>query len=418
MKTFARTLLFASGVILLAHYLPAGYWLLSAKMRRAPIVYYSCTEKEFMFFRYTNTTAIRMDAHGKIYEREEFERILPIDHWMQLLRDGKLPDTVGGVALTAEALRRERLSFRIKPTMIDTPSVNLTPLLDADTGRVRLEMPEDFMRLGATIEFIHAQTNVVEREKSALFQRAFAEAGFVFPATVLGGNPSTMKPYDEGYYVADATGATFHLRQLRGKPDIHRVSSLASAEDKPKWEALKPIYFHVQEQDTREVHAIIVDKSNQAWFAVGKNYRLVPIPLQHYDPARMSLVVRGDLINRLISATGEDSVEAVVLNRDYGLVDRYTEPLVPRAATPAGKLARAIFPFTLRFEDVSTGYLGVFTEVGSRIALLVNGGLLVLMLVWLGSRKQLRLSRLPDLLAVAIGGIYGVALVFLLPKAD
>ena len=28
MKTFARTLLFASGVLLLAHYLPAGYWLL------------------------------------------------------------------------------------------------------------------------------------------------------------------------------------------------------------------------------------------------------------------------------------------------------------------------------------------------------------------------------------------------------
>lgn len=418
MKNFARTLLFASGLVLLAHYLPAGYWLLATKLRRPPIVYYSCTEKEFMFFRYTNLTAIRMDAHGKVYEREEFERILPLDHWMQLLRDGKLPDAIGGVTLAPEALRRERLSFRIKPTMIDTPSVNLTPLLDADTGRVRLEMPEDFMRLGSTIEFIHAQTNVLEREKSALYQSAFKAAGFVFPATVMGGNPSTMKPYDEGYFVADATGATFHLHQLRGKPDIRRVSSLASPEDKPKWEALKPLYFHVQEQDNREVRTIIVDKTNQAWFVVGKNYHLVPIPLKNYNPARMSLVVRGDLINRLVTVTGDDYVEAVVLDRNYGLVDRYTEPLVPRAATPAGKLARAIFPFTLRFDDVSSGYLGVFPEFGSSMALAVNGAFLAALLAWLASRKQLSLSRLPEILAVAIGGLYGVILAILMPKPD
>lgn len=418
MKTFVRILLLASGVILLAHYLPAGYWLLAAKMHRPPMVYYSCTEKEFMFYRYTNQTVIRVDTRGKTYEREEFERILPLDHWMQLLRDGKLPDSIEGVALTTEALRRERMNFRIKPAMLDSPLLNLTPLLDADTGRVRLEMPEDFMRLGSTIQFINAQTNVVEREKSALFQRAFTAAGFVFPATVLGGNPSTMKPYDEGYFVADATGATFHLRQLRGQPDIHRVASLASAEDKPKWEALKPRYFHVQEQDNREVHAIIIDKSNRAWFAVGKNYRLVQIPLQRYNPARMTLTMRGDLINRLVCVTGDDSVEAIVLNRDYGLVARYTEPLVPRALTSAGKLARAIFPFTLQFDDVSSGYLGVFPEYGSCAALWVNGGLLAALLVWLGSRKQLRLSRLPDILAVAIGGLYGLALVFLLPKAE
>ena len=302
--------------------------------------------------------------------------------------------------------------------MIDTPSVNLTPLLDADTGRVRLEMPEDFMRLGSTIEFIHAQTNVIEREKSALYQSAFKAAGFVFPATVMGGNPSTTKPYDEGYFVADATGATFHLRQMRGKPDIRRVSSLASPEDKPKWEALKPLYFHVQEQDNREVHTIIVDKTNQAWFVVGKNYHLVPIPLKNYNPARMSLVVRGDLINRLVTATGDDYVEAVVLDRDYGLVDRYSEPLVARASTPAGKLARAIFPFTLRFEDVSSGYLGVFPEFGSSIALAVNGALLAALLAWLANRKQLSLSRLPEILAVAIGGLYGVILAILMPKPD
>ena len=274
------------------------------------------------------------------------------------------------------------------------------------------------MRLGSTIEFIHAQTNVLEREKSALYQSAFKAAGFVFPATVMGGNPSTMKPYDEGYFVADATGATFHLHQLRGKPDIRRVSSLASPEDKPKWEALKPLYFHVQEQDNREVHTIIVDKTNQAWFVVGKNYHLVPIPLKNYNPARMSLVVRGDLINRLVTVTGDDYVEAVVLDRNYGLVDRYTEPLVPRAATPAGKLARAIFPFTLRFDDVSSGYLGVFPEFGSSMALAVNGAFLAALLAWLASRKQLSLSRLPEILAVAIGGLYGVILAILMPKPD
>ena len=44
--------------------------------------------------------------------------------------------------------------------------------------------------------------------------------------------------------------------------------------------------------------------------------------------------------------------------------------------------------------------------------------LLAGLLVFLRASKKLQLSRLPDLLAVAIGGLYGIALAFLLPKAD
>jgi hypothetical protein len=418
MRLFARTLLLICGVLLLAHYLPAGYWLLAAKMRRPPVVYYSIIAKDFMFYRYTNQTVVRVDTKGKTYEREEFERLLPLDNWIQLLRDGKLPESIEGVKLTNEALRRERMNFRIRPVMLDSPMIKLTPLLDAESGRVRLEMPDDFMRLGSTIEFINAQANVVEREKSALFQRAFAAAGFVFPATLIGGNPSTMKPYDEGYFAADAKGATFHIRMTGGQPKILRVAAVAAPEEQPKWETLKPRYYHVQEQDNREIHAIILDQRGQVWFAVGEKYRLVQIPLKRYDPAKMSMTVRGDLLNRLVCVTGDDYVEAVVLNRDYALVDRYTEELPRRASPPAGKVARTLFPVTLRFDDVSSGYMGVFPEYGSRTALWISGGLLAGLLVWLRRRKQLEMSRAPDILAVALGGLCGAIMVFLLPRPE
>ncbi|MGC3960054.1 MAG: DUF4857 domain-containing protein [Verrucomicrobiota bacterium] len=418
MKNFARIFLLLTGVLLLAHYLPAAFWLIADQRQRVPTVFYSCLEKNFLLFRSERGEIVRTDRQGKTYDRDEFERLLPLDNYLQLYKDGRMPKEIDGVAITPEKLRRERVNVRLKPEVLDTPSVALTPLLETESGRVRLEMPGDFMRLGATIEFVDAKSNRLLPEKSVQFQRAFAAAGFAFPVKLVGSNPTTLKPYDEGCFLVDAKDVVFRLRQIRGEAELVRLVELAPTEQKTQWAELQPRYIHVQEQDNREIHALIIGRDNRAHLVVGNEQRLVTLPLKKFDPATMQLTVRGDLLNRLVVVSSAEYVEAVALNRDYSLLDRYTEMLVARAGRPSGQLAGALFPFTLDLESDTSGFLGFNFEWGNRWVIVLNAILLAALVGWAALRKQAWRLRMPDLVAVAGGGVFGLITVLVLPKTE
>jgi hypothetical protein len=418
MKLAARIFLLFTGLLLLAHYLPAGYWLVAGQRQRVPTVFYSAVQKGFLLFRSDKGTLTRTDPAGKIYEREEFEQLLPLDNYMQLYKDGRMPKEIDGVAITPEKLRRERVNVRLKPEALDSPSVALLPLFESESGRVRLEMPSDFMRLGDRIEFIDAKSNRLLAEKTAQFQRVFSDAGFAFPVRVIGGNPSTLKPYDEGYFLVDAQDNCFRLRQVHGAPELSRLVDLAAPGEKSKWSGLRPRFIHVQEQDNREIHAVIIGRNNAVYLAVDKDFRLVALPLQRFDPDTMQLMLRGDLLNRLAAVNSSGYVEAVVMNRNYEFLDRYTETLSARAERPAGRIAAALFPFTLELESATSGFLGFHFAPGDVIAFGLNLVLVAGSAGWWVYRKRPLRGRWPELAAVGVGGIFGLVLVSLLPKTE
>lgn len=419
MKLAARIFLLLSGTLLLAHYLPAGFWLIADKHQRAPMVFYSCIEKRFLLLRSEKGELRRTDPAGAVYEREDFERLLPLDNFMQLYKDGRMPKEIDGVAITPEKLRRERVNVRLRPEALDSPSTGLTPLLESQSGRVRLEMPNDMMRLGSGIEFLDVKANRVLPEKSAKYQKSFADSGFVFPARLIGGNPTTLKPYDEGYFLVDAAGAFFHLRQVRGEPELRRLADIVPQGEKGRWAQLRPRHLHVQEQDNREVRLVIVGEDGGVHLVIGKDYHLVTLPLLQFNPGTMHLSLRGDLLNRLVTVHSDDRVEAVAMNREYELVDRYTESLTPREARPSGRMAAAIFPFTLQFESADSGFLGFHLAWGNWLAWGINLGLLAAVAGWWRFRKRpVNACRLPELVTVGVGGLFGLLLVLLLPRTE
>jgi hypothetical protein len=418
MKLFARLTLLLTGILLLAHYLPAGYWLVADQPQRAPFIFYSCVSNQFLFNRVSHGELERTDRQGRVYEREEFESLLPLDNYMQLYKDRRMPKEINGVAITPEKLRRDRINLRIKPELLDSPAVALYPLFETGSGRVRLEQPEDFARFGRGVEFIDVRSNAVNAAKSARFTAAFAAAKFVFPLKLAGGNPSALKPYDEGYFLVDAENAIFQLRQVHGEPELKRLTDLVAPDQKSQWTGLKPRYLHVQEQENHEVRFVLVEENGRTWLVISPDYQLVALPAQKYDPTRMTLSLRGDLLNRLITINSEDSIEAVVLDRNYQVVDRYSEALTARAERPAGKIAGVLFPFTLELENDHSGYLGWELSPGTRNALWLNAAWLVGVAGWWLLRKNSLARHIPELLGVGVGGVYGLLLIFLLPKTD
>lgn len=419
MKTSARLFLLLTGVLTLAYYLPAAYWLVAAKRQRSPIVFYSSVEKRFLFSRFDGEGQRYTDAGGKIYDRDDFERLLPLTNWAQLTKDGRMPKQIDGVPLSLEAVRRAQFSVRLDPAASDTPSAKLFPLLEAESGRARLELPPDFLRLGSGVEFLDPKSNLTLPEKSARFAAAFASADFKFPVRLAASNPTNRKPYDEGAYLIDAAGDTFRLRQVRGEPELRRVADLAAQTSSAEWRTLRPKLVHVQEIESRELHALLVGEDGQLRLAIGPDYRLVPVPLRAYDYRHTNLSLRGNLLHRLLVAETDTSLQALVFDRDYRLIDRYEEALTPRADTQAGRTAKGAFPFSWSLTDESSGYLGFYATLGSPWVLLVNAALLAAWLLWKLRRNKRRAP--PSLLEgalIAVTGVYGLIVVLVAPSSE
>jgi hypothetical protein len=464
MRHAARIFLLLTGAALLAHYLPFGWHILTAKRQRGPFVYYSDTGAGFLFTRVEksggDTRVLHTDTAGRTLERDAFEALLPLTFHTQLYKTGVMPKEIGGVAITPGALRREQFNLRIRPADLDTPSVPLHPVFETDDGRARLETPPDFMRItGAAaqsgsgvsplsekrqdaastppppatltsrrraIEFLDPKTNTILPEKSALYSDAFARARFVFPVTAAGSNPTARKPYDEGIYLADAEGQTFLLRQARGQPDLLRVADRAA--DPDAWRALRPRHIIVNEIETRELRALIIDAAGKPWLATGENHRLVPLPATRYNPAADTLSLRGNLLHRLLvvqtapAPGAAPAHEAVALDRDYRVLDRHEETLPDPAALPAARAGRVLFPLDWWLADSDSGYLGFHARVTPRdllpAALALNLALLAAHIYILRRRRQLTPARLPDLAATATLGLCGFITALLLSRAE
>jgi hypothetical protein len=357
-----------ASVLLLLHYLPQLYWLLNPFRHRAPVVFYSAVSEQFLFLRLEDGAMQRRDAHHQPLEREEFEALLPLNFSAQLSREGRMPENILGREITAHALREGRFNLRINPLIFDAPSVPLYPLLEADSGRVRLEAPREFVRMGADVTILDPATNSVLEEKTATFRMAFQAAGFQFPVLLVGTNPTTLKPYDEGFFLLDARQSLFHFQQRRGEPFVEQISDPS---DLLHQESFVPLGIFVQEQETREFRCLLVGRDGRLLLVLGPDYKINAVDLESYNPRRDQLAIRGDMLHRIITVTGEDFLEALVVDRQLDPVARYEENFLSRNQQPAAQWAQLLFPFTLDWQSPFSTYLNFYFHPGGWAAALL-----------------------------------------------
>ncbi len=405
----ARIILVVLAALVAAVYIPRAYWLAFDIVVSLPRVYFSPVTDSFLFVRFSQSDVRREDASGKQYTRDEFERLTPLLSYRQLAAAGKMPDSLRGVALSLQSVGINNISMRIFQSTLDTPPPDLYPMFESQSGRLGVEWPDNMFRINSAMEFITAATNALDTAMSRRFTEAMVAEGFKFPAKEIEGNPSTLKPFDEGYFVTDAAGEVFHLKKVRGEPFCRNIMIPDS---------VHVLKLQMQEMPLREFYGILIDRAYALYLISYDHYRLVRLPIRGYDPSQMTLLLSGDLFYRTWTLVGDTGLQTTVTDREYRPVARYRESWPSRYEQTPGVVASFLFPFTIDLTDPSSMYVRPFVRwsgLPGLVGILIALGL---MLIVIRLKRQRISSRWFDIVVVACSGIFGLLAVNLIESSN
>lgn len=405
----SRMLLLVLSVMVLSWVLPKYFWKAFDARVSSPRVAYSPVENRFFFLRPGEASVTYVDAGGKEYSREEYERLLPLGNYRQLAAAGMMPDSLRGVKIDLKEVALNTVSMRVRPSDVGMPVIPLFPMFESQSGRVRLEMPQELFRIGARMEFLDAAANAVNEERSRLFTDALTTAGFVFPAASIAGNPNVRKPFDEGYFAQDAAGAVFHIKMVKGQPFCAKTGIKVPS-------GIRQIF--VSEMPLREFYGLLIGNDNTVSLISYDHYRLIPLPVTGYDPRSVHLVLSGDLFFRTITMYGDAWVRTVVTDRLYNIMDTYAESWPPREERAAGRWASAIFPFTVELTGDSSAYVSVVPRMSGILAFAGIAVSLGLLSISLRTRGKSFKSHWFDFVIVAFTGVFGLIAAHIVPTPE
>ena len=333
-------------LIVIAWLLPALYELVIPRTDKMPFVVYSCLDSTFIRFESSNKQVRYIDFRGQEFSKAQADSLLPLFAFRQLVAEGRLPDSLYGVALTPKLIQQNSFHFKTSPKQLNKPAVGLYTLLESASGRVDLQLPPDVFRLTKDgLEFIDCETNTVNKAKSRSFSRELTKYGFTFPVQLIWGNGTTRKDYDNGFLLTDANNRLFQLKMVKGTPWVREIKNTAY-----NIRQFKQLF--TLEPANRKLIGLVVSDDNQL-YAVRSNGELAHVGIDAYDPQQMQIAIVGDLFHWTITEyTATDSRYYAV---DAKTFEQVACEIVPDGERPlAQRIERWLLPIRLRFTSWRT----------------------------------------------------------------
>lgn len=410
MVKLSRYILVLTGVLVASVSIPALFWVMFEKVPVSPTIFYSCVIDDFVIIGSSKTddSSIRLDGEGNKYTNAEYEEIMPLMFFRQLVADGKMPDSIKGVPMEPALINRYNSFHRFNPRNFDSPAPALFPMFESQSGRVNLTMPDDYFRIGKQMEFLTARTNKVDTEKSNLFSTALEAKGFVFPADLIAGIPTTRKSKDEGYFVTDSDGKLFHIKMIQGVPFVEPIKTP---------EGFEIIHIECVDMRTSEFYAFIYTRSHGVFVLMDEVYDLQRLPVEGFNPYFHTLRVNGDVFNKCISWSGENWIKAIAVDDMYEVVHEYEESWGGKWERTDGRLFSAIFPFEISLTSNVSSYKRFHFGLSPGYKWIIANIILVIAYsFFLFRRKRTVSENLIDLAIVGFTGIYGLIIIFVYPN--
>lgn len=344
-----KYLILVLGLIVAAWLLPALYELVSPRTDKMPFVVYSCLDSTFIRFEMQDKQMHYVDFRGQEFSKSEADSLLPLFSFRQLVAEGRLPDSLYGVALTPKLIQQNAFHFKTSPKQLNKPAIGLYTMLESASGSVDLQLPPDVFRLTKDgLEFIDCETNKVNKAKSLSFSRELTKHGFTFPVQFIWGNGTTRKDYDNGFLLTDADNRLFQLKMVKGGPWVREIKSRESGDERGE----KFIQLFTVEPSNRALVGFAVSDDYQL-YAVRSNGTMARIGIDEYDPQSMQITIVGDLFHWTITEyTATDSRYYAV---DAKTFEQVAREIVPDPERPLNqRIERWILPVRLRFTSWQT----------------------------------------------------------------
>lgn len=405
-------------VLVMAYHLPKLFDRLAGDWVEKTHLFYSATLNDFIFTETTSgydpeaaskaedhhANVAYKDAQGRYYSRIEFESHLPFIYVRNMDRRGLLPMHIDGREFNRDIIEAHRqvLELSVRNLPGHTPPQEFWPILNSNPDQAGLVFPDDRFRMtDKAMEFINADYNQVDEDLTRTWTEALTAEDFKFPARLVAGNFTILKPFDDGIFVVDNDYAIFHLKRVQDQALVIRT---------PIDPQLKCRHLTVVESNLRQFHGLLLDGNGRLHLLTTADYKLIELPLSGYDPETMDFKIIFDPLYKTAVYSDEQLIRAVALNDNYKPVASY-EHLMSRAVPKLSqKVSNLIFPVRLsltsehsrmlspEFKRSSCGPAGL-TGIGLLAALIYS------VTVYLRNRRR---PRLLSLVFVFITGIYGL----------
>lgn len=387
-----------------------GLWVIPSLVKKAtyspdsyPFVYYSSILKELAIVDYKDKKTPLSDLKGNKYTTAEFDSLMPLLNYRQLMADGRLPDSIGGYEVTPPLLRSKTVVFKYNPVERETPELGLYILFESMPKRVGLEMPEDVFRIKDRIEFIDAITNTLNEEKSNLFQQALEKEGYNFPTQFAVGNPNPRKPYDEGYFCLDAKGNLFHMKMVNTRPYVRNTHV---------GDSIDIACFSILEVSDKRFYGFLFSKEGLVYIIEGTDGKYIPLRLDipAIDLGQDQLSIMGNLLYWTVSITTPSA------RNYYGLksetLERIAEYGVDRKENKWDKVSEYIFPYYITLQHPNSDYLSPQFHFTGICGLVINTILVVVTLLLSRTTKK----KIFNSVYILFTGIAGFIAILILPN--
>ena len=145
------------------------------------------------------------DSKGNAYTPEQVDTLAVLENASQLIYEGRLPETVCGVAVTPECVSAHDYAVYFGDG--GGRDYGLFDLKDKLSYVSNDYRTQDLFRFGrGGIEFLDAPSNRVDTAKTTAFRRALAGAGFVSPASGAWAPADRTDAETLGYFMTDSRG--------------------------------------------------------------------------------------------------------------------------------------------------------------------------------------------------------------------